>query len=309
MIERPFGRIHAEQFRIVESEAPPLTPGSALLENVYLLIEADARTLSAGESYLHTPVLGGAAIARVIASRTRALPVGAMVQHVTGWSTHSVVWAGQPGVRIIDVVAGLPITLHLSVFGPPGMTAWQSVHEALQLSPGEVLYVASAVRLVGSLVGQVATLTGAVQLLAGVRGENSACIATDVYGFDDVYDTLESAALGRLAGPLTGQIDAAWVDLDRDHVSVVANSLRRPGGRIVHVGQGAYADAVVRPYRPQPLGVPRETVEACLSPYLRTGELVVNETYVFGIEQIVGAFLGVLSEELTGAVIARITDI
>ncbi|MFF7231780.1 hypothetical protein [Streptomyces sioyaensis] len=325
---RTFGGIHADQFRIADTELGPLKPGSALLENVYLLIEPEVSRLVYGGWHLHTPMPGGPAIGRVIDSRTRALPIGTVVLHAAGWSTHAVVWAGQSGLRVISASADLPVTVYLWALGAPGMTAWRGVHEILRPQRGEVLYVASGVNAAGSLVAQLARLCGAGPLLAGVRGEVAARVATQVYGFDEAYDTLESAALGRLAGPSAGLIDAAWVDLDTYHLSVVANSLRQRGGRIAHAGRAVRADGVpigpgpatretlvdgrrvvIHEYPSSGHGYAQEAMHACLVPLIRAGRIALNETFVHGFDHVVQAFLGTLRGDLTGPVIARIADL
>ncbi|MEU3609027.1 hypothetical protein AB0E83_26800 [Streptomyces sp. NPDC035033] len=327
LVERTCGPVRAEQFRIRESALRPLAPGTALLENVYLLIEQDVVRLLTRGWQLHMPMPGGAAIGRVIASRTAALPVGTLVRHVTGWTTHTLVWAGQPGLRVVEATAGLPVTVHLSALGAAGATAWRGVCDVLRLRPGEVLYVACGTDVTGSLVGQFARLRGAGRLLAGVRGAEAARVATQVLGFDEAYDILESAALGRLAGPSAGRVDAAWVDLDDAHVAVVADSLRPHGGRIAHTTQrvrpvGAVmgprpvtreivaggARVVVHTYFSENHGSPRRALEAQVLRHLAAGRITVNETIVDGLDHVVGAFLATLRGELTGAVIARLAD-
>ncbi|MEW9513654.1 hypothetical protein [Streptomyces bacillaris] len=328
LVGRTFGPIHAEQFRITESELEPLAPGCALLENVYLLVEQSVSRLLTRGWHLHMPMPGGAAIGRVIASRTRALPVGTLVRHITGWTTHTPVWAGQPGLRVIEVPENLPVTVHLSALGAAGATAWRGVCDVLRLRRGEVLYVASGTNVTGSLVGQLARLRGAGRVLVGVRGEEAARVATEVYGFDEAYDILESAALGRLAGPGAGQVDAAWVDLDASHVSIVAGSLRKGGGRIAHATQRVHTEdaptgsvpvtwetvvdgarVVVCTYPTGDYGMFRGSVGSPLFPYVASGRVIVSETIVDGFDHVIGAFLGTLRGELNGAVIARLLEL
>lgn len=99
LLARPQGAPTTDLFAIVEHDVPDIAAGQALVSNRFLSVDPYMRQLMDDGWPLNAPLGQGRAIGRVVASRAELLPEGAWVFHTSGWSTHAVVAADQPGVR------------------------------------------------------------------------------------------------------------------------------------------------------------------------------------------------------------------
>jgi NADPH-dependent curcumin reductase CurA len=117
-IARPEGPPKPSDFAFVEHAIPDITAGTALVENIYLSVDPYMRELMDSEWPLGEPLGIGGAIGRVVQSSDPALTRGQLIKHSEGWSTHAVVRAGQPGVRVVHPPDGIPLSAYLSVLTP-----------------------------------------------------------------------------------------------------------------------------------------------------------------------------------------------
>ena len=106
-----------------------------------------------------------------------------MLAH-TGWRTHAA-WDG-PAPRKLDPKRA-PITTGLGVLGMPGFTAYAGLYVIGKPKAGETVVVAAASGPVGSLVGQLAKMTGAKSV--GIAGGADKCrYVVDDLRFDACID-------------------------------------------------------------------------------------------------------------------------
>ncbi|GAA1982280.1 hypothetical protein [Catenulispora subtropica] len=309
---RTFDELRAEQFSVAPLEIAPLKPGQALVANIYLCVGAEAERTVRHGWHLHTPMPSGPAIGEIVESRAAALPVGSVVVHDGGWSTHTVVTAGRPDVTVVDRTDRLPLTFQFSVLGTPGLSAWAGVREVLRLQAEERLLVAAAPSPTGYLVTRTAELHGVHDVRAGLTSP----VARDGSGSARVLD-----ALGALAAE-TGfePFDAAWTDLPVEQLSEVG-ALVRDGGRIAAVHPSVVAQppgllrshsgtttVEVRGYLAAHYAYLRSTALAYLRNHVVARRITPRETTVRGFENVVEVFLGVLSGVYQDPVIVQITD-
>jgi NADPH-dependent curcumin reductase CurA len=121
----------------------------------------------------------------------------------TGWRTH----AASAGAALRKLNPGVaPITTGLGVLGMPGFTAYAGLNLIGKPKPGETVVVAAASGPVGSLVGQLAKLSGAKAV--GIAGGAEKCRAVvEEFHFDAAVDHRAPDFAEKLAAACPNGID------------------------------------------------------------------------------------------------------
>ena len=141
--------------------AADLGDGELLCETLAFVIAAGQRAgLQGSASYAGAPVtdivMGGSAVARVVASKADSIPVGAIVSS-NGWQRFTV----QPAKAVTmfedgTSTDGLDPAHHIGVLGGNGLTAYFGFYEIGKPKAGETVLVSGAAGSVGHLVCQCA---------------------------------------------------------------------------------------------------------------------------------------------------------
>ena len=141
--------------------ADDLADGELLCETLAFVIAAGQRAgLQGSASYAGAPVtdivMGGSAVARVVASKADSIPVGAIVSS-NGWQRFTV----QPAKAVTmfedgTSTDGLDPVHHIGVLGGNGLTAYFGFYEIGKPKAGETVLVSGAAGSVGHLVCQCA---------------------------------------------------------------------------------------------------------------------------------------------------------
>ncbi len=255
----PRGRaISPTDFSLVEVPMPVPAPGEVLLKLRWLGFDpAQKGWMENFADYVAPMAIGdvmrGSGIAEVVESRNPALPVGTLVEGMTGWTEYLL----SDGAGMVPVEPRLPPVAMLSVLGLTGLTAWHGLFEVGKPIAGDTIVVSGAAGATGSVVGQLARVAGCRTI--GIAGGADKCRwLTDVAGFD--------IAIDYKAGDLKAQLQAAapaGVDIVYDNVGgptldamlgviatgariVVCGAISRyeSGGR--PVGPGNYFNVVLR---------------------------------------------------------------
>src|SRR4051812_2952727 len=185
-IRRPQGPPVAEDFEFVTHPIP--TPGKdqLLVEAVYLSVDPYMRELMDWGGWELGYGLEGRTIGRVVSSRVPSLPVGTLVFHRHGWSTHAVLDATD--VRVIEPADGVPLSAYIGILGGTGLTAYVGLTRVARLQAGETLYVSAAAGGVGSAVGQIARLLGAERIIGSTGSAAKVKHLVENLGFDVAFD-------------------------------------------------------------------------------------------------------------------------
>ncbi|WP_280397383.1 NADP-dependent oxidoreductase [Nocardia carnea] len=163
--DRPVAEITAATFAEQTVPLPDPAAGEALVEVVWLGIDATQRTwLNPGPTYTDPVAVGdvmrGSGVGRVVASRNPELPEGQWVYGELGWQEYTVArGTGLFGVN--PVPPGIEPRHMLTVFGVSGLTAYIGVTEVLRVAESDAVLVTGAAGGVGSFAGQIARLIGA----------------------------------------------------------------------------------------------------------------------------------------------------
>src|ERR1700756_457429 len=186
LASRPNGLPTPENFRLEKVPMLERPQGGLLLRVLYLSLDPYMRgRMDDRKSYAKPVGLGevmtGESVCEMIASDQADYAVGDIVLAPTGWRTHATS-VGRPLRKLDPAMA--PITTGLGV---PGFTAYAGLNLIGKPKPGKTVVVAAASGPVGSLVGQLAKLSGAKAV--GIAGGSEKCRSVlEEFHFDAAVD-------------------------------------------------------------------------------------------------------------------------
>ncbi len=310
LARRPKGYPVAEDVELVEVDVPEPRPGEVLVRNAYVSVDPYMRgRMNDAASYAAPYQLGkamwGGAVGHVASADDERFPVGTAVRHGKGWRTHATVRAGE--LERVDEAAA-PLTAYLGVLGMPGLTAWVGLYDIAEVRPGETVWVSAASGAVGSLVGQLARLSGC-RVIGSAGGPDKARALVDDLGFHAGLDHRAGDLEGQLRAAAPDGIDVYFENVGGDHLRA-ALAVLNPFGRIATCGMIAgYNEALpgpdnlflvvakkltMRGFIVSDHGHRTAAFQRHVAPLLRDGQVVYPETVVDGIEQTFKAFVGML---------------
>jgi NADPH-dependent curcumin reductase len=189
---RPQGEASASNFKLVESETPPLKDGEVLVRHHFLSLDPYMRgRMNDAKSYAAPQPLGqvmqGGTVGEVVESRSPKFAAGDKVVGMGGWQEYSVAAADQPGMlRKVDTTH-VPLSHYLGAVGMPGVTAWYGLNGIIQPKAGQTIAVSAASGAVGSALGALAKVRGCRAV--GIAGGPDKCrYVTEELGFDACVD-------------------------------------------------------------------------------------------------------------------------
>ncbi|MGF1611963.1 MAG: NADP-dependent oxidoreductase [Kiloniellales bacterium] len=160
---RPTGGVAPELFELQQAAVPQPGPGQMLIRLLYLSLDPAMRGWIADAPSYREPVALGAVmpgwtVGEVTASRHPDFDVGEIVAGRQGWQE----WALSDGSDIDRKVdpAVAPVSTALHVLGHTGLTAYVGLLDIGEPRSGETVVVSTAAGAVGSMVGQIAKLSG-----------------------------------------------------------------------------------------------------------------------------------------------------
>ncbi|MBI5255148.1 MAG: NADP-dependent oxidoreductase [Burkholderiales bacterium] len=195
LVSRPTGEASLDNFRLVESQTPPLQPNQVLVRHHYLSLDPYMRgRMNESKSYAQpqplNQVMQGGTVGEVVESRHPGYQSGDTVVGFGGWQQYSVVDAAQPGVlRKVDTTH-VPLSHYLGAVGMPGVTAWYGLEKIIAPKAGDTLVISAASGAVGSAFGALAKARGC--RVVGIAGGAQKCrYVTEELGFDACIDYRE----------------------------------------------------------------------------------------------------------------------
>jgi NADPH-dependent curcumin reductase CurA len=326
MASRPDGRPTPANFALDEQPAGEPGPGQVLVRNVYMSVDPAMRgRMEPTEKHYTTNFsvggpLDGSAIGRVIASRADGFAAGDFVRHRLGWRDYALVDAA--AATVLDATLA-PLPNWLGVLGQPGFTAYAGLRRAGDIQPGDVVFVSAAAGAVGSTAGQLARLLGASRVIGSAGGADKARLLVDELGFDAGID-YRAGLPDALAAAAPDGIDLYFDNVGGDHLIAALYALRLHGRvalcgmistmedasaapGVQHLIQAVLKRLTLRGFIVRDHEELRPEFEKQVANWVRTGELVAKQTVVDGLENAVGAFIGLLSGANVGKMIVRLS--
>jgi len=187
LANRPTGMVDASTVRLETVPVPEPEAGQAVVRVRYLSIDPTIRTwMDDAPGYLPPieidAVIRSGAIGEVVASASDRYAVGDSVFGMMGWQDHATIDEGDGAAQVIP--PGVDPTLAMSVLGVTGMTAYFGLLDIGQPKEGDTVVVSGAAGATGSVVGQIAKLKGAGNVV-GIAGTDEKCAwLVDELGFD-----------------------------------------------------------------------------------------------------------------------------
>ncbi len=328
LARRPNGYPVPQDFAVVETEVLPPRAGEALVENVFISMDAGFRNWmdeDAGDDVLPAMALSapvmGLTIGRVVETQRSDLPVGTITMGRLAWQSYSL--AGQTYFLVVlEDDPDIPLNYHLGILGDTGMSAYFGLHDVAKPTATDTVLVSAAGGAVGIIAGQVARIMGAKRVV-GFAGSDEKCrrletaVGYDVvinYKTGDVADSIAAACPegvdvyfdnvgGSLLDPVLLQINqgariaacGAVADYTSDTpgaknlFQLVTNSARMEGF-MTHLRVDRYPEA-----------------RTALMGWLKSGELKNFEHQYEGVEHCGTAFSDLFAGANFGKTIVKVT--
>ncbi len=327
LAERPVGTAVASALTLGTIDLPELTPGTALVRNLYMSVDPSTRgRMDPGEKQYTTNFeiggpLDGSAIGVVEESMSDLLPVGATVRHRMGWREYAVV--SDAGATVCDL-AKAPAISWLSSMGQTGFTAYAGLLPVGRVAPGETVFVTGAGGAVGSMAGQFARLLGAGRVVGSAGGPEKCSWLREECGFDHVIDYRNEDVRAELAQAAPDGIDLFFDNVGGWQMVAALHNMKIHGrvsmcGAVSNFGtsdQPSLAElieVVLRRITLQGFIVRdfeelRPEFEERVSGWLASGELVDRATVVEGIANAGAGLEGLLNGANLGKALIRLSE-
>lgn len=330
LMRRPNGMPVADDFALVSEPLPELADGQFLIRNHFASLDPAMRGwMDDAPSYMPPIPLGTAmrasTVGQVVDSKTADFPVGTWVSGLNAIEEYSLGVAGG-FTQAVDISIVPSPTNYLSVLGAVGMTAYFGYLRACEPKPGAVVLVTGAAGAVGSLVGQIAKITGASKVIGIAGGPEKCRRLTERYRFDAAID-YRGKDVDRLTAEIAAQapdgVDVIFENVGGDILDAGLNNL----AMYAHIGLCGLISEYNNPGEKTgarniwQLIVKRATMRGLLvadyvpefaegvtamAGWLRSGQLVFDEHVDDGIENALPAFLRLFSGTNDGKMILKL---
>jgi NADPH-dependent curcumin reductase CurA len=250
--KQPVGKIGRDSFEWAETAIPEPRAGEALVRTRMLSLDPANRAWMMGKTYRDAlepgQVMNGFAIGEVVESKAPGLAEGDIVEGDWGWQDYAAV----PAARLAKRTTEAPLELLVGPLSVTGLTAYFGLLEVGRPKPGDTVLVSAAAGAVGTMVGQIAKLSGC--RVVGTAGGPGKCdwLVREL-GFDAAIDYKAGGLRRAIAAACPAGIDI-YFDNTGGPVLDAALSLMNLRGRIVCCGNVSQYD-VEKP-APGPMAVP-----------------------------------------------------
>ncbi len=319
----PQGRLEAGHFAMDETTVPTPGEGEVLVRARYVSLDAANRAWMQGATYRSAlnagEVMAGGSLAQVVQSNAPHLQAGDLVFADTGWQEFAVL----PARRLAKVARREPLTHLLSIFGITGLTAYFGLLECGRPKAGETVAVSAAAGAVGSIVGQIAKLKGCRTI--GIAGGAAKCalLKTEL-GYDEAVDYKAGDVRRALRAAAPDGVDVYFDNVGGEVLEAALFNMNLHG-RIACCGAVSQYDGPAPAHGPR--GVPglivtkrltlrgfvvmdfddqREAALSQLADWVASGQIVVREDVIDGLENLPAALIGLLAGDNIGKRMVRV---
>jgi len=186
---RPVGLPDRSVWQVTEESVADPKPGEVLVKVLYLSLDPAMRGwMNEGKSYVPPVAIGAVmravGVGVVVASGHPDLAPGDHVTGILGVQEYALL--PRAALQKIDA-SKAPLPVYLAALGWPGLTAYFGLLDIGKPQAGETVVVSGAAGAVGSIVGQIARISGCRAV--GIAGGPEKCaFITQELGFDAAID-------------------------------------------------------------------------------------------------------------------------
>jgi NADPH-dependent curcumin reductase CurA len=323
LASRPHGLPTEANFTLARAEVLPLQNQEVLVRNLFMSVDPYMRgRMNDRKSYLPSFELGkaleGSAVGEVVESRTKEFKAGDVVASMFGWREYFI--ASPKDLHSVSRETQ-PLSVYLGALGMTGMTAWVGLN-LVEVKAADVIYISGAAGAVGNVAGQLAKLRGC-RVIGSTGSMEKVFFLRDECGFDVAFDYNVGPVVEQLTVEAPDGIDVYFDNVGGPTLEAALSSLR-VDGRIIACG--AISGYNVEKPQPGPSNLAnmvakrltmkgmlvldwldrRDEFEKEVGGYLRVGKLKNKETVVEGIDQAVGAFIGLFEGKNIGKMVVKL---
>ncbi|HIG61363.1 MAG TPA: NADP-dependent oxidoreductase [Gammaproteobacteria bacterium] len=240
LARRPNGTPVAEDFSIRETPVIQPDNGQALIENIYISLDAGFRNWmdeDAGDEVLPAMPLGqpvmGLTVGRVITSKHPGLPVGKLVMGRLAWESFSL--ASDDFLVPLDDNDAIPEHYHLGILGDTGMSAYFGLKDIAAPGPGDTVLVSAAAGSVGYVAGQIARIMGAKRIVGITSTEAKRQRLIKEVGYDEVINYRQGNLDEQLKSACPAGVDVYFDNVGGPILETVLGQINQ-GARIPFCG-------------------------------------------------------------------------
>ena len=325
LARRPVGRPALSDFEIAEVTLGEPKVGEVLVENLFMSVDPYMRgRLDDRPSYVPPFKIGqpldGAAIGRVLVSRSSVLAEGDCVLHRYGWR-ECVVAPASEFAKIDSSLAPLPA--YLGALGMTGLTAYVGLLDIGALNEGDTVFVSAAAGAVGSIAVQIARIKGCT-VIGSAGSRQKVEWLESVVGVSAAFNYKATNNPARTLRDLAPKGISVYFDNVGGAQLEAALAAMNPRGRVVLCGMIGQYNATEPPCAPRNLAAAigkrltmrgfivsdhedrRSAFLADMVRWIADGRIKWEETVFDGIESAPAAFLGLFDGDNIGKMIVRV---
>jgi NADPH-dependent curcumin reductase CurA len=323
LVSRPSGMPTAANFTQTQIELPPLPDQQVLVQNLFMSVDPYMRgRMNEGKSYVPPFELGkaleGGAVGEVIESRAKEFKPGDAVTSKFGWREY---FLASPK-ELHPVSREVPsLSVYLGALGMTGMTAWVGLN-LVDVKAGDVIFISGAAGAVGNVAGQLAKLRGC-RVIGSAGSAEKVKFLREECGFDIAFNYKTGPTREQLMLEVPDGIDVYYDNVGGETLEAALSALRVNGRIIACGGIAGYNEA-----KPQPgpanlfnITTKRLTMKGMIvgdwlhrqaefekevGGYFRAGKIKNHESVVEGIDQAVGAFIGLFAGKNIGKMVVKL---
>jgi NADPH-dependent curcumin reductase CurA len=323
LASRPNGLPVASNFILARTELEPLQDREVLVRNLFMSVDPYMRgRMNEGRSYVPPFELGkplnGGAVGEVVESRAREFKPGDAVTSNFGWRESFIASPKElHGVsREIQ-----PLSAYLGTLGMTGMTAWAGLR-LVEVKAGDVIFVSGAAGAVGNVAGQLAKLRGC-RVVGSAGSAEKVEFLREECGFDSAFNYKAGPILEQLNLAAPDGIDVYFDNVGGETLEAALSALRVHGRIIACGGISGYNEGKPRPGPSNLFNMitKRLTMKGLIvsdwldrqaefekevGGYFKAGKVKHKETVVKGIDQAVGAFIGLFEGQNVGKMVVEL---
>jgi hypothetical protein len=321
LVARPDGLPRPEDFALVAAEVPEPDPGQVRVKNLILSVDPYMRPRLAGAQALGEAMEGGA-IGRVEASRNPAFAPGDLVLSRRGLREAFVDDGG--GLGRLEADPALPLSVYLHALGGTGFTAYGGLLRIAALADGEQVFVSTAAGAVGSVAAQIARIRGC-HVIGSTGSDEKVRWLIEEAGLDAAINYRATPIGKALRAAAAKGVDVYFDNVGGDHLDAALacmNKLGRiavcgairgynaPGARteVRNLAAVIYGRITLRGFTGADFPDLRADFRRDMTAWLKSGQIVFQETVREGLAAAPEAFIGLFRGENAGKMLVRLAD-